>query len=351
MRVVELAEEVVVHLRVQVGLGRIDLVDIRIAENAVIFRSEWYDQSDAFLLGELGKRLDMLLVQGAEDDVDILHGFACQDILDGSLLRTRVVGIEVDGNARFLQAVHGHEESFVVFNHACRLVLLASFGQQGEDDGRLEGGIFFGFYAIFPEEFAVGRRFFRRNDRFLLRRLRIRDAKESAPLYLVFPFQFGIGGDEFFFRDAIFTADAIDGLPASHFVHFAASGLHFGAQGDGVFRLGFRRGGLCFRGRDRYADDFSGVEIDYAEPRIGFADGLYGHAITLAEPIERLARLDGVEGFLHGVGRLAGDAQLVSYVDALVASGVQLDDVALADSIHAGDGVEALSFLNGVQDV
>ena len=50
-----------------------------------------------------------------------------------------------------LQAVNGHQESFVVFKHAGGLAFLDAFGQQGQDDGCLHRGIFFIFLVTFLE--------------------------------------------------------------------------------------------------------------------------------------------------------------------------------------------------------
>ena len=125
----ESTQEVVVDLRIKIGLRRIDLVDAGIAENRIVFRRERDDQSDVFLLGKFGQWLDMLLVKRAEDDIYVLHLAAGKDALQRSVFRTGVVGIKVERYTLALQAVDGHQQSFVVFEHTGRLAFLNAFGQ------------------------------------------------------------------------------------------------------------------------------------------------------------------------------------------------------------------------------
>ena len=124
----ESTQEVVVDLRIKIGLRRIDLVDAGIAENRIVFRCERDDQSDVFLLGKFSQWLDMLLVKRAEDDIHVLHLAAGKDALQRSVFRTGVVGIKVERYTLALQAVDGHQQSFVVFEHTGRLAFLNAFG-------------------------------------------------------------------------------------------------------------------------------------------------------------------------------------------------------------------------------
>ena len=55
--------------------------------------------------------------------------------------------------------------------------------------------------------------------------------------------------------------------------------------------------------------------------------------------------------FLLCVGGTAGDTQRASDEYSLVTAGIQFDDVCLADAVHAGDGVETLSFFDGMQEI
>ena len=63
----------VVHFRIKVGLGSIDLVYRRIAEYGIVFRRKRYHQPYVVLVGKIGQRLDVLLVQRAEDNIHVLH--------------------------------------------------------------------------------------------------------------------------------------------------------------------------------------------------------------------------------------------------------------------------------------
>ena len=56
-------------------------------------------------------------------------------------------------------------------------------------------------------------------------------------------------------------------------------------------------------------------------------------------------------GLRPRVGHAAGDAEGLSGIYLVVASGIQADNVCLGDPVHAGYGVEALPLLNGVQEV
>ena len=55
--------------------------------------------------------------------------------------------------------------------------------------------------------------------------------------------------------------------------------------------------------------------------------------------------------FLLCVGGTAGIRQRASDEYSLVTAGIQFDDVCLADAVHAGDGVETLSFFDGMQEI
>ena len=113
--------------------------------------------------------------------------------------------------------------------------------------------------------------------------------------------------------------------------------------------------GLCgycrFGSLGRDADDLAGAEVGRIQSGVGIADGLDRHTVEMAEAIERLAGSDGVErlAVLAFVG--AGNAQGTADVDLVIASRIETDDVCLADTVHAGDGVEALAFLDGVQKI
>ena len=73
MRLRELACEVVVHLRIQVRLRGIDLVDIRVTIYRIVTTGERNYQTDMVLVGEFSHRLDLLRIERTEDDVHILH--------------------------------------------------------------------------------------------------------------------------------------------------------------------------------------------------------------------------------------------------------------------------------------
>lgn len=294
----------------------------------------------------------MLLVERTEDDVDVLHLATGQNALQGGLFGTGIVGIEVDGHTGTLQAVDGHEEAFVVFHHAGRLVALGTFGQDGQDDGGLEGLVLAGLTAVLTEELVVAgsglRSWSGRRRSFF----GIGDAEETAALELVTAFQFGVGSDEFGFGDAVFATDAVDRLLALHLVHVAAVGTEF----PGLLRLLWlggrgRRGQGIVIGLGRNADDLAGTEVLGIETGVGGADGLYADAVVHTEAVERFSGDDGVVGFLGPAFFLTRDAQGASDVYLFIAAGVQADDVGLADAVHAGDGIEALPFLNGMQKI
>ena len=105
------------------------------------------------------------------------------------------------------------------------------------------------------------------------------------PPFQLFCFQLRVGCDEFFFRDAIFAADAVDGFPAFHFVDVAIALL--GDDGRLVCRLVALNDGevgclVC--GRDD--DDLSAAEVAFAQSRIGLANGFHSDIISFHKPVE-----------------------------------------------------------------
>ena len=73
------------------------------------------------LVGKIGQRLDVLLVQRAEDNIHVLHLAFAEYGVQGGCGRTGTVSIKVYGSACALQAVYRHKESFVIFHHFGRL--------------------------------------------------------------------------------------------------------------------------------------------------------------------------------------------------------------------------------------
>ena len=343
----------VVHLGVQIGLGSIYLIDRRILEYRVVFRCEWYHQTCVLFLGKFGQRLDVLLVQRPEYDVHVLHLAFAQNGVQRGTFGARIVSVQVNGSAGTFQTVYGHQQAFVVFHHTGGLTLRYPV-QKGEDDGSLDGAETLCLFSVFAEQLAVGRRGLQL--RALLRLcLGVGDAEEGSLLYFVLAFQLRIGGNQLGFADAVFAADAEYGFFSFHLVHVAAARLY--GTGNIVVGnhcvvaqcLGWGHGfGL---GCGRNEDDLSDTEILGAQSRVGVTDGFGRYVVFHGQPVEGLAGCDGVVCFFLCVGGTAGDTQHASDEYSLVTAGIQFDDVCLADAVHAGDGVETLSFFDGMQEI
>lgn len=160
----------------------------------------------------------------------------------------------------------------------------------------------------------------------------------------------GFGGYEFGLADAVLAADAEDGLFALHLVCLAAARLYGGGHSAGSgYGLAGGRGGLRVGLGDAYY--LSDAEVVAAQSGVGVADGFGRYVVLHGQPVKGFAGGYGVEGFLFGIGGVAWYAQCLSDVYFLVAARVELDDVGLAHSVHAGNGVQALSFFDGVQEV
>ena len=98
-------------------------------------------------------------------------------------------------------------------------------------------------------------------------------------------------------------------------------------------------------------DDLSDTEILGAQSRVGVTDGFGRYIVFHGQSVKGLTGFDGMVCFFLCVGGTAGDTQRASDEYFLVTAGVQFDDVRLADAVHAGDGVETLSFFDGMQEI
>lgn len=122
------------------------------------------------------------------------------------------------------QAVYRHKESFVIFHHFGRFAFACPVGQERKDYGSLDDIDALAASGVFTEQFAVARCGL--PGCILLRcrrRGRIGDTEERTFLYLVLAPQFGIGGYEFGFGNAVFAADAEYRFLAFYLVHVAAA--------------------------------------------------------------------------------------------------------------------------------
>ena len=354
----KLPHEVVIHLGVEVGLGGVDLIDHGVGEDGVVLRGEGDNEPDIVLLAILGQGGDVLLMAWAEDDVHLLQLLTVEQRLDGALFIARVVGVEVDVHPRALQAIYSHEESFVVLRHA------RTFGlrhiQEGEDHGGFDYLIPFGGLGRFVEELLVGGHF---GGSCRFGRCGVGDAEQAALLQLVASPEFGIGCDELFLADAILPTDAEQCFFLLHPVHLAATGCYallLTLWCDG--RLGCGRGYTtpcsscyctpCGRGglTGRDADDLSDAEVLCTQSGIGCTDLLGCNAILHRQPVERLAGSNGVEAlFARCLTPFARYAEGTSRDNLLVTAWVELYNLLHRHPVHAGDGVEALTLLDGVE--
>ena len=197
-----------------------------------------------------------------------------------------------------------------------------------------------------------------RNGRILLRcrrRGRIGDTEERTFLYLVLAPQFGIGGYEFGFGNAVFAADAEYRFLAFYLVHVAAAGLYRGLNGSvacGHARKCLRvcGGGCRIRGR-RNADNLPDAEVIGAQSGVGIAYGFSGHIVFHRKPVKGFTGSYGMESLLLQAGIRTRNAQGTAYVYLVVASRIQFYYIRLADVVHAGNGIQALAFFYRMQKV
>ena len=102
-------------------------------------------------------------------------------------------------------------------------------------------------------------------------------------------------------------------------------------------------------GRD--TDYLSDTEILGAQSRVGVTDGFGRYIVFHGQSVKGLTGFDGMVCFFLYVGSAAWNTQCASDEYFLVTAGVQFDDVRLADAVHAGDGVETLSFFDSMQKI
>ena len=227
----------------------------RIAEYGIVFRRKRYHQPYVVLVGKIGQRLDVLLVQRAEDNIHVLHLAFAEYGVQGGCGRTGTVSIKVYGSACALQAVYRHKESFVIFHHFGRLAFACPVGQERKDYGSLDDIDALAAFGVFTEQFAVARCSL--PGCILLRcrrRGRIGDTEERTFLYLVLAPQFGIGGYEFGFGNYVkafqnegflhsfwFTVVfvIVSVILINLIAFFVAYALTLGIRGSNVFRTVF----------------------------------------------------------------------------------------------------------------